>query len=170
VKKIKKIKKARVQTSLFSHSEEIHDYITGIPGSHREAVAGIKNLARENIPVKATIVLTKKNIGGLGKTIDFLSDLGVSGIKISGLISQGRMESRADLVPEFSAVKREIGKAVRSLAGRLAVSFEKLPLCVAPAREKAFLYEEQHKERMVSCPPNREDCLECDSNKRCMCF
>jgi len=132
-------------------------------------VSGIKNLVEADIPIGVTVVLTKKNIMDLKKTIEFLDTLGVKHVKVSGLINQGRMTSRSDLVPEFSAVKREIGRAMHSPSGKLVVLFEKLPLCVAPAREKAFFFEEQHKEKMLTCPPNKEECVECRLRHKCMC-
>lgn len=172
VKRLHKLKSVRVQTSLFSYNKNTHDYITGMPGSYSQTIAGIKNLVEENILVGVTIVLTKKNLQGLRKTVEFLVSLGVKDIKISGLINQGRMLGRQDLAPDFSAVKIEI-KRVFDWTGieRTRLSFEKLPQCVLPMGvEKFFVFEPQHKGKMVSCPESKERCVKCDFRNKCMCY
>lgn len=171
VKELRKLKEAIVQTTLFSHEEKVHDFLTGVEGSWSETVQGIKNLVEEGIYVGVTIVLTSKNLFGLRETVEFLFGLGVSDIEVSGLVNQGRMLQRPELTPDFDLVKKEIGKVLELVEGKkIILGFEKLPLCVAPREKYAFLFEPQHKKKMLICPKNKEKCVECNFNKECMCF
>jgi len=170
VKGLRGLKDVRIQTSLFSHREKIHDCHTGVPGSYSQTIEGIRNLVEEGIGVDVNVTLTRKNLDSLGKTVEFLVGLGIESIKISGLINQGRMRGRPDLIPDFDSVKREIARVLEFTEGKkLHLGFEKLPLCVAPKKAETFFFEPQHKEKMVSCPPIKEKCVECGVRRKCMC-
>ena len=167
--KISKFRISRIQTTLFSYNEMVHDYHTGVSGSYSEAVEGIKNLLDVGVPVGATIVVTKKNLNDLEKTVEFLINLGVKKIKISGLVNFGRMLNRPDLIPDFDGVKREIKKVLRiARQPGVLLAFEKLPRCAAMENSN-FIYEQCHKSIMLICPPQKENCLNCPLTGECMC-
>ncbi|MFH1235023.1 MAG: radical SAM protein [Candidatus Diapherotrites archaeon] len=169
-KKLRGLRLTMVVTTLFSHKENTHDFLTGTPGSHSETVAGIRNLLDEKIPVTVNIVLTSKNLGDLLGTVDFLSTLGVKNIKISGLVKLGKMDRRQDLVPDFESTRKEIGKALQFAEGKdLSLVFEKLPACAAK-KDSNFFYEPHHKKRMMMCPSGTEKCNGCGMAEKCMCF
>lgn len=162
--------KILIITTLFSHKKDVHDYLTAVSGSYQQTVKAIKNLVQFNIPVAVTITLTKKNVKDLLKTVEFLSRLSVRRIKISGLINQGKMVERPDLVPVFSSVKTELAKVVDWAKNKdIGLSFEKLPFCLAPAMEQKFKYEVHHKKTMLICPKDLNQCIKCNLKVNCMC-
>ena len=171
VKNLRKLKRVSVITTLFSRKKDIHEYITDTPSSYNQTIRGIKNLIKVGIPLVVTITITKKNVNDLLATVRFLKQLGVKVIKISGLINQGRVVNRHDLLPAFTVVKDEISKAVDFSQGKdIELIFEKLPICVASAMAGKFKYEAQHKQTMLICPPNLDQCPKCDVKFNCMCF
>jgi MoaA/NifB/PqqE/SkfB family radical SAM enzyme len=171
VKKLAKLKKILVITTLFSYKESVHNYLTAVSGSYQQTIKGIKNLIKFNIPVAVTITLTKKNVKDLLKTVEFLNQLKVRRIKISGLVNQGGMIKRPELVPSFSLVKAELTKALERTRNRdVWLSFEKLPFCLAPAMARKFKYEAQHRKTMLICPKDSKQCLKCSLKANCMCY
>jgi len=171
VKNLRRFKKINVTTTLFSYKKSTHDYLTDTPNSYNQTIEGIKNLIEYKIPTIVTITLTKKNVVDLFKTAKFLINLGIKSIKISGLIDQGKMVKRHDLIPNFRSVEKEIGKLDNFLKYEdVNITFEKLPLCLAPDLKEKFKYEAQHKQTMLICPKNSGQCINCDLKFNCMCF
>jgi MoaA/NifB/PqqE/SkfB family radical SAM enzyme len=67
-----------VQITLESHNPEVHDLITGISGSWKETVAGIRNLIPTQIYTTTNTTLSMYNAGDFLDTIDFIKELGVA--------------------------------------------------------------------------------------------
>jgi len=171
VEEIKKLKKVHVQTTLFSHDADVHDYITSAKGSHAQAVQGIRNLLAERIDVGVTVVLTAANTKDLTETVQFLASLGVRRIKISGLIDKGALKERPDMKVSFERAMKEI-KRLYDWNGvkDMSLVFEKLPLCILPGDVKgSFVHEPQHKKDMTACPADKASCDACARKQECMC-
>jgi len=155
------LKNETIITSIYSKNEDIHDKITGVEGSLKQTLKGIKNLIEKNITVKCTIVITKLNVNQIYETIKYLSKIGINEFKISGLINLGKMKENHYLIPEISQVKDEI-KKITKLDKK--IYFEKLPICLIP--EEKLIKEPQHKDKIL-IKPDQIYCLKCKEIEKC---
>lgn len=78
------------QVTLESHKPEVHDLMTGIKGSWKETVAGIKNVLKSQIYVTTNTTLSKYNAENFLETIDFLKEQGVETFGCNSLIYSGK--------------------------------------------------------------------------------
>lgn len=69
----------RVDVSIDSHDAAIHD---AQRGRHADAVRAIRGLLRRGVPLSTTTVVTQRNAPTLGRTIEWLRDLGVADIRV----------------------------------------------------------------------------------------
>ena len=69
------------QVDLFGHTAELHDSITGVPGSFDQTIQGIKNLVGLNQDVQVNVLITKRNYKELGNIVGFLNFLNISKLK-----------------------------------------------------------------------------------------
>jgi len=79
-----------VQITLESHDQKIHDEMVNHQGAWKQTVAGIKNALDSNLFVMTNTTMLKNNQNTIGKTLDFLSELGVPTIGLNALIYSGR--------------------------------------------------------------------------------
>jgi len=109
-----------VQVTLESHKPRIHDLMTATKGSWKETVAGIKNVLPTQIYLTTNTTLSKYNVDGFLKTIEFLHDLGVNVFGCNSLIYSGNAPKIADefaltihklkeLLPKIQGKARELG-------------------------------------------------------------
>lgn len=112
--------------------EEIHDAITRVPGSYRETMAGIVNLAACDVNVVSNTVLTTLNYRHIVPLVRDLCAAPVSEINIWNLFPMESRDSRnlvvsltdlAALLPDIMAAGQSAGKAV---------VFKGFPECLAP--------------------------------------
>lgn len=61
-----------------SHKPQIHDFLTQVPGSFEQTIAGLKNVKALNRTVEVNILINKQNYKLLPQTVKFLIDLGIS--------------------------------------------------------------------------------------------
>lgn len=90
---------ARVIVSLHGSDAATHDYITGVAGSFRLALASIKRLTAYNA-VEAHMAVMKTNCRAVGDVLALCSGLGVSRVSLLRLVFQGRCLEHPQLVPE----------------------------------------------------------------------
>lgn len=103
-----------IQITLESHDEAIHDRMVGAEGAFRETVAGLKNAIEADVYTITNTTLTRMNVEGIEKTVEFLADKGVSVFAMNGLIYTGRApESGVGLGEDElkSVVERVVGVA-----------------------------------------------------------
>jgi radical SAM protein with 4Fe4S-binding SPASM domain len=79
-----------VQVTLESHKPQIHDLMTGVEGSWKETVVGIKNAVRSQIYVTTNTTLSKHNAPEFLRTIDYIQELGVAAFGCNSLIYSGK--------------------------------------------------------------------------------
>lgn len=72
----------RIATSFYSSNEEVHDRITGVKGSFKETLNGIKKVLNKKIPLRIGLVTTDINKHEINATKQFLIRLGVDKNKI----------------------------------------------------------------------------------------
>ncbi len=93
--------------SIHGHTPELHDRLTGVPGSFAQALAGLRNLqAAGRVVVNADLVLNAWNLPALPEIIDFLLGQGLREFDLLWLVPFGRAwERRAELFvrPEEAA-------------------------------------------------------------------
>lgn len=70
-----------VKVSLYGHVDEVHDKITGKPGSFKILINNIKYLTSKNIKVSVAIVLMKENEKYFNEIKEFLESIDVYKIK-----------------------------------------------------------------------------------------
>ena len=79
-----------IQITLESHREEVHDRITGVKGSWRETVQGLKNAIATPVYTLTNTTLNKYNIGDIIETVGFIHRLGLDQFACNGLIYSGK--------------------------------------------------------------------------------
>ncbi|HVZ19013.1 MAG TPA: radical SAM protein, partial [Terriglobales bacterium] len=79
-----------VATSFYSADPEIHDRITGKPGSWQRTVAALQDMASNDIPLRVGIILMAANFAGFEQARDFLSGLGITNCGADNVRAFGR--------------------------------------------------------------------------------
>ncbi len=78
------------QVTLESHRPEVHEKITQVPGSWRETVEGIRNLADLGIYVDVNATLSTLNVGDVRGLVELAAELGADAVSANRLIYSGR--------------------------------------------------------------------------------
>ena len=107
-----------VQVTLESHKPQIHDKITGIKGSWKETITGIRNATQSQMYVSTNTTLNKQNEADFLTTIDFIKGLEADAFGCNSLIYSGKAPSASQ---EF------------------ALSTEELKILLPKIRDKAHL-------------------------------
>lgn len=115
-----------------SNKAKIHDLLTGVKGSFRETIQGIKNMVYYGIPIIINTVFTKINKDTLCDTVSFFHSLGVNRVNYGYIDIVGNACENIDKVLlNFSEVKRIANNIMKeSKKINIQVSFSQLPLCV----------------------------------------
>lgn len=104
------------QLSIEGATAEVHDYITGVPGSFEQTVQGIRNLRKTDIYTHCNTTICKPNVEHLEELVDFLADdLQLSYFSMNMVIYTG---TAAKLRDELQVTYAEIGDIVRSVKKR----------------------------------------------------
>lgn len=72
-----------IQFPLLSHTNEIHDRLTGRNGSFQKVVNSIKFFKSQNTDICTVFVLTKMNIEQFEKTLEFAKNIGVKRVLLA---------------------------------------------------------------------------------------
>ncbi len=118
--------------SLHGSRPEIHDFLTGVPGSFLQTVAGMRNVKRKGLRLLTNTVITKANYRDLPEIARLLVSLGVEQYQFAFMHVSGRaalnkewLLARKALVEPW--VKR--GLDVGLAAGRRVMT-EAIPYCL----------------------------------------
>ncbi|MFA6316105.1 MAG: carbamoyltransferase C-terminal domain-containing protein, partial [Elusimicrobiota bacterium] len=122
------------EVALLAPDEALHDSLTGIPGSFREALMGIKVLLGAGKPVLVTVPVLRRNLDRLEAVPVLLHKLGVPRVQFNfprpvQLPRDAVFEPLARLGDAAWAVS---GAAMSARRLGLGVSTEGLPLCLLP--------------------------------------
>jgi len=79
----------RVAVSLDGATDEVHDKLRQLDGSFEQALEGIKQLRKKEIPFQINITLTKHNAGQLEDVYELASSLGAVAVHIFMLVPVG---------------------------------------------------------------------------------
>ena len=66
----------RVQVSLYGDTAEVHDTVTGVPGSHRKTLQAAEWLVEREVPVIVMIILMESNAAQVSAMLGTVRDLG----------------------------------------------------------------------------------------------
>ncbi len=77
--------------SVYSNQEEIHDSITGIPGSFRATEEALKQLKRAGVPFRVAVILMRKNQDALEGMAKWMEQIGAyNAFRVDPVRSAGR--------------------------------------------------------------------------------
>jgi radical SAM protein with 4Fe4S-binding SPASM domain len=90
--KVKIIKKndVKLTTSLYGANKEVHEKITGMPGSFNDTINGIKNLIKNDVIPTVYFVPMKSNYVELYRLAELVKKLGGNKIRLLSLSPTGR--------------------------------------------------------------------------------
>ncbi len=79
-----------IQITVESHDPVIHDEMVNNKGAWKQTIAGVQNALDSSLFVMTNTTMLNNNHSSIGKTLDFLIDLGVPTIGLNALIYSGR--------------------------------------------------------------------------------
>jgi len=89
--------------SFYSHRPEVHDAVTGTPGSQRRTLAAISRVLARGRPLRVSLISTADNHADLAETIALLESVGVSrsqlGLDEERGVGRGTFGDRGDDLP-----------------------------------------------------------------------
>lgn len=117
--------------ALHGHTDELHDHLTGVPGSFKQVVRGIKNLKSLGQAVLTNTVVTKSNFRHLPQIAELLVSLGVDQYQFAFVHPLGSAARNfSGIVPRMTLaepfVKKGLDVGIR--AGVRAMT-EAIPYC-----------------------------------------
>jgi cyclic pyranopterin phosphate synthase len=126
------------------HTPELHDFLTGIPGSFNQLVKGVKNIREDKskrVYIMVHFVLMKQNYQFLPQIVNFLLDLDVDYVKIMFCHPIGGSDMFFDeFVPRITDIipflKESLDIGIRRNKPVIA---DNLPFCILPEYEKYFI-------------------------------
>lgn len=131
-----------IRTSIYGHTDEIHDSVTRRKGSRARTLAGISNLTTLGQSLSATIVITRQNADWLVEIVRTLAAHGCKKIKFSLLVQS---DLYFEFVPNLSIVKNSLKVAINECdALNIVATFSKMPFCIFPDRVSQFVCEGEY--------------------------
>jgi radical SAM protein with 4Fe4S-binding SPASM domain len=112
-----------VQITLESYNPKVHDRITGVKGSWKETVQGLKNAIASPIYTITNTTLNQYNVKGILKTIDFVHTLGLQQFACNSLIYSGKAPEVAKDFALDEAYLEPILTQIRDHARKLGMDF-----------------------------------------------
>ena len=175
-----------VSPALHGHIAALHDYLTTVPGSFDQTVAGIKNLKKMGVLTVTNTVITRSNFRHLPELAELLVSLGVDQYQLAFVHpvgSAGKDRNFASIVPRFELLepylKRALDVGIRE--GRVVMT-EAVPYCFMKGYEqyigerimpstKIFdaegVIEEYREYRRTEGKSKGPPCEECDLEEQC---
>jgi len=112
-----------VQVTLESHKATVHDKMTGVKGSWKETVAGIRNAVNSQMYVTTNTTLSKHNVKDFLDTIDFLKELDVAAFGCNSLIYSGKGPAVSEEFALSIETLNETLPEIRDKANSLGLKF-----------------------------------------------
>jgi radical SAM protein with 4Fe4S-binding SPASM domain len=112
-----------IQITIESHDSKVHDRITGVEGSWKETVEGLKNAISSSIYTLSNTTLNQQNVKDVLKTIDFLKKLGLNQFACNSLIYSGKAP---EIAKDFALKEKTLGpilKKIKNYAQKLGMEF-----------------------------------------------
>jgi MoaA/NifB/PqqE/SkfB family radical SAM enzyme len=132
--------------SVHGHTPELHDRLTGTPGSFRRLMKGLVRATRDGRPiVNVDVVINKQNVAHLPDIIELCISLGVTEFDLLQLIPQGRaFEHRDELFYDVAQHLPTLQKVFRlNRHPRLVIWTNRFPIAFLEGLED--LIQDPHK-------------------------
>lgn len=119
-----------VQITVESHSSQIHDEMVNRQGAWEQTIAGVRNALASPLYVMTNTTMLQNNHDSLGKTLDFLAEIGVPTVGLNALIYSGRgKEVGSGLTEKELKPLLTIAKAKTQAAGQLLIWYTPTQYC-----------------------------------------
>lgn len=111
-KTLQKLKVGHFQIPLLSHNAETHDKITGVTGSWEKALSLMKSLLDSGVFLVTPIIITKDNVGDVGKTISLAAKLGIKNIMLNRYSIGGNgLNFQSSIIPDKADLQKAFHEA-----------------------------------------------------------
>jgi len=98
-------------TTILSHDQNVHDYLSGRNGAFSDALKGIHNLQQENVYVAVNVVVNKVNIDDIYNTFIFLQEHSIKTLLLTRYIPCGELCDSLNISDsQFIGVLRVLNK------------------------------------------------------------
>lgn len=140
IEDLKNIGLSAVQIPVLSASPEIHEYLTGLPGSWEKATRSLSGVA-SLMPGKAfaVLVVTRVNAPGIPETLEMIHRMGVKGVMVNRFNLGGLgLRHRDELVLDRPALEKAFADVERFAASHRDMHFVSgvcTPMCVLDSRK-----------------------------------
>ncbi|MEO0184340.1 MAG: radical SAM protein [candidate division WOR-3 bacterium] len=131
VRSLKRAGLNSVQVSLEGPNAQIHNGITGIPGSFERTIQGIRNLLAQDVPVHTNTTVSRHNVEHLEEMIMLIKSIGLKRLSMNLMIPCGSAEDRKDLWISYLEIGEYVLK-MKHLAEKENVKFlwySPVPMC-----------------------------------------
>jgi radical SAM protein with 4Fe4S-binding SPASM domain len=112
-----------IQITLESYDEAVHDRMTGVPGSWRETVQGLKNAIATPVYTLTNTTLTQYNVDDIIETIKFIHNLGLNNFACNSLIYSGKTPEAAKAFALEESRLEPVLTKIRDYAEMLGMEF-----------------------------------------------
>jgi MoaA/NifB/PqqE/SkfB family radical SAM enzyme len=133
----------KILFSIHGHNAKLHDSLTRIPGSFKQAVQGIKNVLdfreENDMDIRTSTVLVKSNYKLMPDIMDFLLAFDLDAYHISHVILDGyALMNRKVIYPKLSETAPYVHKAIeKAWAKGKDVWTYSFPFCLMQGYERA---------------------------------
>jgi len=136
-----------VLVPVHGHNPAIHDKITQRPGSFEQTIAGMKNLASNNVEVQVKIIPNKVNYQHLAEWASFVASLPYHIVGMDMLVVSGNALKNKDIVSiKLSIMAPYIEKAIDILAAAgKELYVGSLPLCLVQPKYRSYIKNDRIK-------------------------
>ena len=129
-----------IQIPILSASPEVHDALTGLPGSWAKASAALRAVvAAMPEGAVAVLVITRVNAAGLDRTLEFIGDIGVKTVMVNRFNLGGLgLRNARDLVLDRAGLRAAFAAVERFAAARPVIRFASgvcTPVCLLEPRD-----------------------------------
>lgn len=156
-----KLGDVKITVSILGCNPVVHDRITQVNGSFRQAVQGIKNLIRYKQNVNINVVILKQNYRGVPKICDYFLSIGVNSIQLALVEPNERIKVNfKDFIPRMSECMPYLVSALIKGEGR--VKTKNIPACFLKG-----LYHLKHFSTENHLKEKGEQCQLCDYESEC---
>jgi pyruvate-formate lyase-activating enzyme len=121
-----------IRTSIYGHTEALHDHYTAARGSYRQTVRGIGRVVEAGFPCQVNVVLLRENLAVLGEIVRQVHAWGVPRIKFGMLTGVESCAAHAVTIAEVAGPLQQAIALAESLG--LKVTVEKTPVCAIRGR------------------------------------
>jgi MoaA/NifB/PqqE/SkfB family radical SAM enzyme len=121
-----------IEVKIFGHRPDLHEYVSGVPGSFAQSLSGLKNALEADCYCSCVLPINRSNCRHLPEMLAFVGSLGVEKIRIAfpGFASAENNSSFGRSLGRTSLVAKALQSSAAIIAKYgLAVEVEPVGLC-----------------------------------------